>query len=105
MIELTFQVAIFILECGGKRQRDAALDKLILIDQGVLNSIYKPKRRRSFAPPAHSKLQRGHQRRQQCSARRNIVGDDVLMRCVCAIALDTQPIEDGHSQRSDKVSV
>src|SRR5437588_4766609 len=51
------------------------------------------------------KSQRRDQSRQQGAAQRNVVGEDMLMRRVCTIALNTQAIEHGHAHRAYKISV
>jgi hypothetical protein len=72
---------------------------------GVSSINDHPKRRRRCALPAHSKLKRSDQSRQQGSADWNIISQDVFVRRVSPVTLNAQAIEDRHSQGSDKISV
>src|SRR5437762_3423849 len=81
MIELTFQVASFMFQVSGFKFYDLELETLNL------------------------KLERSDQSRQQRSAHRNIIGDDVLMCRVRAVAFNAEAIEYRNPQSSDKVPV
>src|SRR5207237_1170672 len=86
IIELTFQVAIFISIWSAPAERcgDGALECRDTQTRG----------RRSKAPSslrsagAFHKSQRRDQSGQKRAAQRNIVGEDMLMRRVCTIALN-----------------
>src|SRR5215813_8435057 len=102
--ELTFQVAIFILEYAGKakRRRRFSIDSSRSAHH---ESAWIQRRRRRFALPAHSKSQTGYQSSQQRASKRNVVGQNMFVRGMRAITLHPQTIKHRHTQRADKVSV
>src|SRR5262249_2852349 len=88
-----------------------------LVSNGDLrgNSISRSSRRSScrfiIAGPGnrHSKiilkLKRRHQTGEQSGARRDVLQQDMFMRRVSAVAIDTQSVQDWNVERGDKVSV